>query len=62
MKVVAEGVESLEIAARLKELGCDVLQGFVFDRPLPVETFESSYGIQHPSIRGKQPMRDHPLN
>lgn len=62
MKVVAEGVESLEIAMRLKELGCDVLQGFVFDRPLAVETFESSYGIQHPSLRGREPVRDHPLN
>jgi len=45
MRVVAEGVESLDIAKRLSELGCDVLQGYVFDKPLQVEAFESGYGI-----------------
>jgi EAL domain-containing protein (putative c-di-GMP-specific phosphodiesterase class I) len=45
LRVVAEGVETLEIAKRLGELGCDVLQGYVFDRPLPVEEFEAGYGI-----------------
>ncbi len=34
MKVVAEGVEGKETAQRLKELGCDVLQGYYFSRPL----------------------------
>lgn len=61
MKVVAEGVETQDIADRLKDLGCDMLQGYFFDRPLAVETFEASYGIGHPSLRGKQPLRDHPL-
>lgn len=45
MRVVAEGVESMEIGAKLAELGCDVLQGYVFDKPLRVEEFESGYGI-----------------
>ena len=45
MRVVAEGVESLEIGASLAELGCDILQGYVFDKPLRVEEFESGYGI-----------------
>ena len=45
LRVVAEGVETVEIAKRLGELGCDVLQGYVFDRPLPVEEFEAGYGI-----------------
>lgn len=51
MRVVAEGVESMEIAGRLSELGCDVLQGFVFDRPLIVEKFEADYGV--PSGRAR---------
>ena len=45
LRVVAEGVETLDIAKRLGELGCDILQGYVFDRPLPVEEFEAGYGI-----------------
>jgi diguanylate cyclase (GGDEF)-like protein len=34
LKVVAEGIESREQAARLKDLGCHLGQGFYFDRPL----------------------------
>jgi EAL domain-containing protein (putative c-di-GMP-specific phosphodiesterase class I) len=45
LKVVAEGVESIAIADRLAELRCDVLQGYVFDKPLPVEEFEMHYRV-----------------
>lgn len=45
LKVVAEGVETMEIADRLAKMRCDVLQGYVFDRPLPVQEFESQYRI-----------------
>lgn len=34
-KVIAEGVETLEIANILTELGCDVLQGYLFGRAMP---------------------------
>lgn len=34
MKVVAEGVENKETAMKLKSLGCDILQGFYFSKPL----------------------------
>jgi EAL domain-containing protein (putative c-di-GMP-specific phosphodiesterase class I)/GGDEF domain-containing protein len=43
LRVVAEGVEDQKIAKRLTELNCDVLQGHVFDRPLPVADFERRY-------------------
>lgn len=33
LKVVAEGVENKNTAARLKALGCDVLQGYYFSKP-----------------------------
>lgn len=45
LKVVAEGVETIEIADRLAEMRCDVLQGYVFDKPLPVEEFEKHYRV-----------------
>lgn len=45
LKVVAEGVETIAIADRLAEMRCDILQGYVFDKPLPVEDFEAQYGI-----------------
>jgi EAL domain-containing protein (putative c-di-GMP-specific phosphodiesterase class I) len=39
MTVVAEGVETEEQAARLAEIGCDEMQGFLVSRPLPYEDF-----------------------
>lgn len=38
--VVAEGVETSRQAQVLHGLGCDVMQGFLFSRPLPADDFE----------------------
>ena len=38
--VIAEGVESREQADFLRETGCNVIQGFYFDKPLPKEEFD----------------------
>ena len=40
IKVVAEGVETMEQARVLREIGCDFLQGYAFARPMPAEDLE----------------------
>ena len=39
-KTIAEGVETAEQLEYLKSVGCDIVQGYVFDRPLPQPEFE----------------------
>ncbi|WP_442920252.1 bifunctional diguanylate cyclase/phosphodiesterase [Mesorhizobium sp. WSM4935] len=41
IEVVAEGVETMEHARILRELGCDILQGFAFGRPMDSEAFRA---------------------
>ena len=38
--MVAEGVETMEQMNVLKQMGCDVVQGYCFARPMPVGEFE----------------------
>ena len=38
--VVAEGVETEKQMILLKDLGCAMVQGYYFSRPLPPEEFE----------------------
>ena len=39
--VVAEGVETMDQMAMLKDLGCDMVQGYCFSKPLPADEFEA---------------------
>lgn len=39
MKIVAEGVETAEQLSFLKDQNCDEMQGYLFSRPLPGESF-----------------------
>ena len=40
MEVVAEGVETMQQLEYLRENNCRVVQGFLFDKPMPKEEFE----------------------
>ena len=39
VETIAEGVETMQHAAMLRELGCDLLQGYAFARPLAFDDF-----------------------
>ncbi|HEB55142.1 MAG TPA: EAL domain-containing protein [Gammaproteobacteria bacterium] len=40
LKVVAEGVESEKTYQRLIDMGCDIVQGFLISKPMPIDKFE----------------------
>lgn len=49
MKVVSEGVETEEQFELLKEVKCDMAQGYLFGKPMPIEEFEKL--IMYSSIK-----------
>ena len=44
MATVTEGVETQEQVAFLETTGCDIIQGYVFARPMPVAEFAELLG------------------
>ncbi|HEX9342530.1 MAG TPA: EAL domain-containing protein [Actinomycetota bacterium] len=45
LKAVAEGVESAGQLTRLRDLGCDLGQGYYFGRPMPAESMATRLGL-----------------
>ena len=43
IKLIAEGVETLEQLDILKEVRCNEVQGYLFSKPLPLNDFENKY-------------------
>jgi EAL domain-containing protein (putative c-di-GMP-specific phosphodiesterase class I) len=60
LDTVAEGVETPEQLAQLKELGCDFAQGYLFSRPQPPEALEAVF-IEKARRRPKASRKARPL-
>jgi EAL domain-containing protein (putative c-di-GMP-specific phosphodiesterase class I) len=52
MEVVAEGVEDPLTLRRVKELDCDIAQGYVIARPMPLEELREWCAIQRDPVWG----------
>ncbi len=56
LRVLAEGVETEEQLSFLRTNGCDEMQGFLFSRPRPIDSFvEFLWTHQNPPRGGKRP-------
>jgi len=40
VKTIVEGVETKEQVEFIKKIGCDVIQGYYYSKPIPKEEFE----------------------
>lgn len=45
MSVIAEGVETDQQIAYLKQYGCNLYQGYFFSKPVPIKEFEALIGL-----------------
>ena len=59
LSVVAEGVEDLEALAVLREMGCDLAQGFALSRPVPADDLLAACD-QASRTAGRRPAHDAP--
>ena len=41
LKVVSEGVETNKQVEFLRDIGCDMAQGFIFEKPIPISDYEN---------------------
>ena len=46
LEVIAEGVENNEQLLILRKLGCDLIQGFLFSRPIAADKLSSMLALQ----------------
>ena len=57
LEVVAEGVESEQVLQQLRDIGCDVAQGYAVSRPLDAEQFVKWLNTSHHPSRRFDPMQ-----
>ena len=46
MVPLTEGIETEEQFRSLSQMGCELFQGYLFSKPMPLESFESEYQIK----------------
>lgn len=46
IKTVAEGIENEAQVRFLREIECDLIQGYYFSKPLPINEFEEKYVLK----------------
>ena len=57
MVTVAEGVEYREQVEMLKQEGCDYIQGYIFDKPMNIASFEQkAFGEGLAEVRKSDPL------
>jgi len=57
LSVVAEGVETLEQLERLRDIGCDYVQGYYFAKPMPCDEFEPLVKEQYAAGKKQKPQK-----
>ena len=50
LRVVAEGVETTAVLHRLRDLGCDIIQGYLFGHPLAIPELELDMSPGEPAV------------
>jgi diguanylate cyclase (GGDEF)-like protein/PAS domain S-box-containing protein len=50
LRIVAEGVETEQQMAALQHYGCGLFQGYFFERPCEVNTFEKNLSLKEPKL------------
>ena len=43
MEIIAEGVEEYAQVLALRDLGCEMIQGYYYSKPIPIEEYEEKY-------------------
>jgi EAL domain-containing protein (putative c-di-GMP-specific phosphodiesterase class I) len=46
MVPLTEGIETEEQFRSLSQMGCELFQGYLFSKPMPLESFEAEYQIK----------------
>jgi diguanylate cyclase (GGDEF)-like protein len=56
LRIVAEGIEEPEQLQRLREMGCELGQGFLFDTPMPGEEVGALFAGTPPPVTAPRPL------